>query len=444
MTSPNSAVQNCFQKLEPKSLFFSRLSGTFTEQGDAETERDIRGFALKFYTEEGNWDLMTINVPVFNCRDMKLGPDAVHAFKRDPRTGFYNLTQLWDFVATHPEGLHNALMFYSDIGGTPMSYRTMDAYGCNTYSFINANKERFWVKFHLISNQGIMGFDFRTARMVAGEDPSFLSRDLRESIEKGNFPQWKLCVQIMNEDEGYKNPFTFDCTKVWKHEDYPLIDIGVLELNRNPVDYFAEVEQVAFSPANNVPGIGFSPDKLLQGRLFVYDDTQNHRLGPNFKQIWINRPHSVEPNTTYVGGQHRAEVKNKFPAYYPSSFGGVTPDPKFVEPPMRCDGNAGFYDYPADGTDDDYYLQARDFLEILSPQQREHLVMNIAHSLMKVEAGTVAKILPHFNKINKSLGTKVQEFLNLQVSEKIPLSGAEQKLFESMRMLSMVDSTAKH
>jgi len=180
------SMAKIFSKVGEKIPFMSRLSGTFTEQGDPETYRDIRGFAMKFYTEEGNWDLMTINVPVFNARDMKVGPDAVHAFKRDPRNSFYNVSQTWDFVATHPEGMFNALFFFSDFGGNPASFRTMNTFGCNTYSFINAEKKRFWVKFHLVSQQGVKGLDAMTAKAIAAEEPNFLSRDLRSAIEMEN------------------------------------------------------------------------------------------------------------------------------------------------------------------------------------------------------------------------------------------------------------------
>jgi len=416
-----------FSQVGKKTDLFVRMSGVFTEQGEADTIRDPRGFAIKFYTEEGNWDLLGINTPVFNVRDAKLGPDAVHAFKRDPRTGFRNPTQIWDYVANHPESLHQTLMIFSDRDGTPMSFRKMHGYGCNTFSFMNSNKQRFWVKFHMISQQGVAGFTQQEAKMVCGEDPNFLGRDLREAIEKKNYPKWKLCCQVMPEADGYLKPWAFDATKIWKHSDYPLIEIGEIELNRNPVDHFAEVEQVAFSPANVVPGIGFSPDKLLQGRLLIYDDTQHHRLGPNFKQLYINTPHGhkLEYSNCYLGGYGQQEVRNKFPHYWPSSFGGSQPDPKFTELPYRCDGPADYYDYPNEGTDEDYYLQPREFLEVLDSQQKQNLVENIAYSLWLCPETVINATLTHLQKIDQQFGFKVEKIVRSKLSGALPKTPAE-------------------
>eukprot|EP01126_Amoeba_proteus_P002813 TRINITY_DN10903_c0_g1_i4.p1 TRINITY_DN10903_c0_g1~~TRINITY_DN10903_c0_g1_i4.p1 ORF type:complete len:220 (+),score=31.40 TRINITY_DN10903_c0_g1_i4:1262-1921(+) len=213
-------------------------------------------------------------------------------------------------------------MIFSDRDGTPISYRNMNGFGCNTFSFVNSDGKLFWVKFHIISELESVGLGVNEAKLIAGEDPDFLRRDLRTAIESKNFPKWNLCVQIMNEEEGYRHPWTFDCTKIWKHSDFPLKVIGTIELHRNPRDYFSEVEQVAFSPSSVVPGIGFSPDRLLQGRLMIYPDTQFHRLGPNFKQIPINLPH-VPVVTNFVGGAHQCEYGfSKFPHYSPSFFGG--------------------------------------------------------------------------------------------------------------------------
>jgi catalase len=391
---------------------FVRLSGVFTELGEAQTVRDIRGYAIKFYTEEGNWDLLGINTPVFNCRDMKVGPDAIHAFKRDPRTGDWNPTQTWDFVLNHPESLHQTLMMYTDVGGTPTSFRYMDAYGCHTFSMLNQNNERIWVKFHILSTLGSAGLDARQAKLIAGEDPNFLSRDLREAIETGKHPKWKFCIQVMKEEEGYRHPWAFDATKVWPQKEYPLIELGEIVLNRNPVDHFAEVEQVAFSPLNLVPGIGFSPDKLLQGRLLVYDDTQYHRLGPNYKQLYINRPQQAEVNTTYVGGSGQQEIINKFPHYLPSMFGGPKPDESLKDPPMRCDGPVDFYDLEGEGTDLDYYGQAAEFYRGLQSREATHLVENIALSWEKIPEELVTQLLRHFHKIDGQLGQQLQERYN--------------------------------
>lgn len=387
----------------------ARFSGIFTEQGDADTTRDPRGFALKFYTKEGNWDLMAINTPVFAVRDMKNGPDAVHAFKRDPRNGCWNPLQTWDYIATHPESLHQVAMLYTNRTGTPMSYRMMNGYGCHTFSFINHEKKRFWVKFHIKSCQGTKGFNGHDAKVVAGEDPNFLSKDLYNSIEQGNYPKWKLMMQIMDEEQGYRNPWTFDATKCWKKSDYPLIEIGIIEMNKNPIDYFNQIEQVGFSPATIVPGIGFSPDKLLQGRLLVYDDAQYHRIGPNYKQLEVNRPHQEIHNNNY-GGTMNIDTRNKFPHYYPSSFGGFEVDPKIIEPPFKSDGNVGFYKFINEGSDEDYYLQTRDFWNILNDQERIDLIENLAMSFERVNSDKViGMMMEHFRKCDKEWGLRLEE-----------------------------------
>jgi len=404
-----------FNKVGKETELFARLSGTFTEQGDPDTTRDIRGFAMKFYTEEGNWDLLTINLPVFNARDMKAGPDGVHASKRDPVTANWYPTQTWDFFNTHPEALQFMMMMWGDRVGTPMSFRYMHAYGCNTYSMVNAQNERFWIKFHLVCPRGEKGFTAAQAKLVAGEDPNFLTKDLHEAIEKGNFPTWKMCIQVMPEAEGYKHPWTFDCTKVWKHDDYPLIEIGTIELNKNIVNYFSEVEQVAFSPARIVPGISFSPDRLLQGRLLVYDDTQNHRLGPNFQQIPINMPHGTEVNTNYYGGSHNLEIRNKFPHYYPSMFGGLQPDPKYRDPGVKCDGPADYYPLEYEGTDFDYYDQPRDFWNTLADVDKQHLCQNIAISIEKTPEIVITTLLGHLNKITPEFAKGVSNILKSRV-----------------------------
>lgn len=429
---------NLFSKVGEKFDVFVRFSGIFTEQGEADTVRDPRGFAIKFYTKEGNWDLLGINTPVFNLRDAKIGPDAIHAFKRDPRTGEWNPLQSWDFIVNHPESLHQVLMLYSDRGGTPMSYRHMHGYGCNTFSFINSQGNRFWVKFHILSPLGAKGLTVSQAKIIAGEDPNFLSRDLREAIERKDFPKWRFCCQIMPEEEGYQNDFAFDPTKVWKHKDYPLIDVGELELNRNPVDYFSEVEQVAFSPLNVVPGISYSPDKLLQGRLLIYDDAQHHRIGPNFKQLEINKPRGIEINNNCaLGGNMQLDTRNKFPHYYPSNFGGPQPNQKYLDPPLRCDGPADFYDYPNEGTDEDYYRQPSDFVKLLSEKDRENLCLNIAISLGKAsDEDLVNQVISHLCKIDQTFGKRVEKLVNRR-------NESLENKTESERMVSQLIETLK-
>jgi len=356
---------------------------------------------------------------------MKVGPDAIHAFKRDPRTSEWFPTQSWDFVVTHPESLHQALMMYTDRDGTPASFRYMNGYGVHTFAMINEQGKRHWVKFHLISEQGTKGLTLDQAKLLAGEDPNFLGRDLREAIARGDFPKWKFCIQIMPEEEGYKVPFAFDPTKVWSHTDYPLIEIGSVVLNRNVTDFHSEVEQVAFSPANIVPGLGFSPDKLLQGRILVYDDTQTHRLGPTFKQIPVNQP-KCPLHTMYVGRPGNHETSIKFPHYYPNSFNGYKPDAKYTDPPLKVDGNVGYYDYPGANTDKDWYGQSREFVGVLSSIDFDHMCLNIALSLEKVTSmDVVRKAMQHFAKIDPKLSGTIERIMSDRKTGAVPKTESE-------------------
>jgi catalase len=382
-----------------------RFSGTFTERGEADTIRDLRGFAMKFYTTEGNWDLMTINTPVFSVRDMKLGPDAVHGFKRNPIDGNWNPESTWDYVANHPEALHQTLMIWTDRIGTPASFRAMNSFGCNTFSFINAENKRTWVKFHVEAELGWKGITVEDAKILAGEEPDFLSKDLYQAIAEGNYPKYKIYFQAMEEAEGYTHNYTFDCTKIWPHDQFPLIPLGTLVLEKNPNDYFTEVECIAFSPANVVPGIDFSPDKLLQGRLLIYDDTQTHRLGPNHKMLPVNCPHAAKTSSYYnAGGSGINQYGQvKYPHYWPSAFGGPQPDPSYKVPPMKCDGPADFYDYPGEGTDEDYYAQVTKFYQILEPQEAKNLAHNLSITFSKCSPDVVKAVMPHLQKVHPGL-----------------------------------------
>ena len=303
-----------FSEVGKQTPMFARFSTVAGERGAADAERDIRGFSLKFYTEEGNWDIVGNNTPVFYHRDPLRFSDLNHAVKRDPRTGMRSADNQWDFFTLLPESLHQVTIDMSD-RGIPRSFRHMHGFGSHTFSFISAQNERFWVKFHFKTQQGIQTLTDAEAEAVVAKDRESNGRDLFYSIEKGDFPRWTLYVQIMTEAEAptYRlNPF--DLTKVWPKADYPLIEVGVMELNRNPENFFAEVEQAAFSPANIVPGIGFSPDKVLQGRLFSYGDTHRYRLGVNFNHIPVNAPkcpfHSYHRDgamrTDGISGRRRA------------------------------------------------------------------------------------------------------------------------------------------
>lgn len=334
----------------------------------------------------------------------------MHAFKRDPRTGLWNPDQTWDFVNNHPEALFQMLMLYSDEYGTPASYRTMNTFGCNTYSLLNDSEERFWVKFHLTSENGLRGLTMEQSKLLAGEDPNFLSHDLYNAIKDGNYPRWKMSIQVMPEKDGYENSIAFDCTKVWCTKKYPLMEIGTIELNRNPTNYFSEVEQAAFSPANIVPGIGFSPDKLLQGRLLLYEDAQNYRIGANYKQIPINRP-QCPVNTLYYGGAHQQDMFEKFPIYFPSAYKEVTGFSKRLNVPIKCDGPADYYELKHEGSDMDYYEQPRAYYESLDKNQRHNLAKNIGTTLTNISSEVSEKSLTLLKKISMQLHKDIQEFM---------------------------------
>ncbi|HPQ82084.1 MAG TPA: catalase, partial [bacterium] len=365
-----------FSKVGKKTDLFVRFSTVAGERGAADAERDIRGFAMKFYTDEGNWDLVGNNTPVFFLRDPLKFPDLNHVVKRDPRTNLRSAKNNWDFWTSLPEALHQVTITMSD-RGIPLSYRHMHGFGSHTFSFINAKNERHWVKFHLRSHQGIKNLTDEEAERVIGKCRESHQRDLYGSIEKGDFPKWTMSVQIMTEEQARKMPYNpFDLTKVWYHKDFPLIEVGVLELNRNPENYFAEVEQAAFNPASVVPGIGFSPDKMLQGRLFSYGDAQRYRLGVNHHLIPVNRArcpfHSYHRDGQMrVDGNHGSTL-----AYEPNSYSQWQEQPEFKEPPLKLEGDADHWDFRED--DDDYFTQPGMLFRAMSPEQQKALFENTA------------------------------------------------------------------
>lgn len=342
-----------FAEVGKQTPLFLRFSTVAGERGAADAERDVRGFAIKFYTDEGNWDLVGNNTPVFFIRDPLKFPDFIHTQKRDPKTNLRNATAAWDFWSLNPESLHQVTILMSD-RGLPQNYRQQHGFGSHTYSFVNDAGERFYVKFHFKSQQGIACYTDGEAAELVGRDRESAQRDLFQNIEQGQFPRWTLKVQVMPEAEAatyHINPF--DLTKVWPHADYPLIEVGVLELNKNPENYFAEVEQAAFTPANVVPGIGFSPDKMLQGRLFSYGDTHRYRLGINHHQIPVNAPrcpfHSFHRDGMgRVDGNGGATLN-----YEPNSFGEWREAKHAAEPPLALDGQAA--DRWNHRVDEDYY-----------------------------------------------------------------------------------------
>ncbi|MGZ6317164.1 MAG: catalase [Anaerolineales bacterium] len=396
-------------KQTPCLLRFSTVAG---ERGAADAERDVRGFAVKFYTEEGNWDMVGNNTPVFFIRDPYKFSDFIHTQKRDPRTNMRSTTAMWDFWSLSPESLHQVTILFSD-RGLPQGFRFVNGFGSHTYSFINAKNERFWVKFHFKVMQGIRNWTNAEAEAVVGKDRESAQRDLFDAIEHGDFPKWKFSVQIMPEVEAetyHINPF--DLTKVWPHADYPLIEVGIMELNRNADNYFAEIEQAAFEPANIVPGIGFSPDKMLQARIMSYADAHRYRIGVNYAALPVNKPHS-EVNTYHRDGQLRFDDNSGgAPNYEPNSFGGPTQDERFMEPPLKVTGDADRYDHRL-GNDD--YTQPGNLFRLMNESQKEQLFSNLAEAMQGVPERIVARQLVHFYKADADYGCGVAAKLGMDM-----------------------------
>jgi catalase len=367
-----------FSQVGKQTELFARFTTVAGERGAADAERDIRGFAVKFYTEEGNWDLVGNNTPVFFLRDPLKFPDLNHAVKRDPRTNLRSAQNNWDFWTSLPEALHQVTIVMSD-RGLPASYRHMHGFGSHTFSFINANHERHWVKFHFRSQQGIKNLTDAEAEAIVGKDRESHQRDLYQSIEDGNFAKWTLCVQIMPESEAAHTPYNpFDLTKVWPHGDYPLIEVGVMELNRNPENFFAEVEQSAFNPAQVAPGISFSPDKMLQARLFSYGDAQRYRLGVNHHQIPVNKPRCPVHSYHRDGAMRVDGNQGGTIGYEPNSYGQWAEQPDFREPPLTVDGVADHWNHREDT---DYYAQPGALFRLMTPAQQQVLFDNTARSV---------------------------------------------------------------
>ena len=393
-----------FSAIGKKTEMFARFSSVAGERGAADAERDIRGFALKFYTDEGNWDLVGNNTPVFFMRDPLKFPDLNHAIKRDPRTGLRSADNNWDYWTLLPEALHQVTIVMSE-RGIPKSFRYMHGFGSHTYSFINAQNERYWVKFTFKTQQGIANLTDAEAKAIVGKDRESNLRDLYESIERRDFPRWTLYVQIMPEkDAGTYHLNPFDLTKVWPHKDYPLIEVGVMELNRNPENYFADVEQAAFSPSTIVPGIGFSPDKMLQGRLFSYGDTQRYRLGVNYAQIPVNAP-KCPFHSYHRDGQMRVDGNGggRTP-YEPNSRGEWVAQPDFAEPPLAIEATADRWNHRED---QDYYSQPRDLFRLMTPAQQQILFDNTARAIKGASPAVIARHIENCSKADHAYGAGV-------------------------------------
>jgi catalase len=399
-----------FSQIGKTTEMFVRFSVVAGERGAADADRDIRGFAAKFYTEEGNWDLVGNDVPVFFFRDPLKFPDLNHAIKRDPRTNMRSPKNQWDFWSSLPESLHVVTMIMSD-RGIPASYRHMHGFGSHTFSFINADNERFWVKFHHRVQQGITNLTDAEAAAVIGGDRESSQRDLYEAIERGDFPRWKLCVQIMPEADAATVPYhPFDLTKIWPKGDYPLIEVGEWELNRNPENYFADVEQAAFNPATVVPGISFSPDKMLQGRLFSYGDAQRYRLGVNHHQIPVNTPrvpvHSYHRDGAMrVDGNYGSTLN-----YEPNSYGAWQEQPGYRNPPESVGAVADHWDFRRD--DDDYYTQPGNLFRKMNREQQQALCENTARAMIGVPSEIKQRWVDHCTKADSDYGTGVAEAID--------------------------------
>ncbi|HLX90608.1 MAG TPA: catalase [Puia sp.] len=414
-----------FREIGKKTRTILRFSTVGGEKGSADTERDPRGFALKFYTEEGNWDLVGNNTPIFFIKDPKKFSDFIHTQKRDPYTNCKSPTMMWDFWSLNPESLHQVMFLMSD-RGTPYGYRHMHGFGSHTFSMINEKNEKVWVKFHLKTAQGIKNFTNDEATRMKGIDPDFAQRDLLEAIDRGEFPKWHLKIQVMTFQEAETFRFNpFDLTKVWPHNDFPLIDVGVLELNENPKNYFAEVEQAAFAPAHVVDGISYSPDKMLQGRLLSYPDAHRYRLGVNYEQIPVNKCPFAVNNYERDGSMRIDGNSNGSPNYYPNSFDNIKPDERSKGIPLKLEAEvADWYDRNGPGEDDHYTQPGIFYREVLNIEDKRNLVLNIVGAMSGISGPKREEIinrqLCHFFRADIGLGMAVAKGLGVDAEKAMP------------------------
>ncbi|MDR1046111.1 MAG: catalase [Candidatus Adiutrix sp.] len=416
-----------FSEVGKKTDLFVRFSTVAGERGAADAERDIRGFAIKFYTEEGNWDLVGNNTPVFFLRDPLRFPDLNHAVKRDPKTNLRSAQNNWDFWSLLPEALHQVTVVMSD-RGLPKSYRHMHGFGSHTFSLINKDQQRVWVKFHLKTRQGIENLSDAEAAELVGGDRESHQKDLFEAIERGDFPRWDFYIQVMTEEQArnhHENPF--DISKIWRHGDFPLIPVGVLELNKNPENYFADVEQAAFNPANIVPGVGLSPDKLLQGRLFAYGDAQRHRLGVNHMSIPVNAPR-CPVHSYHRDGQMRVDGNYGAATHYqPNSYGEWAEQPGAKEPPLELGGAMDSYE-PKDDQSDDCFRAPGDLYRLMAGDKKALLIENTARNIEPVSLNVKLRHCAHCFLADPDYGRRLAAALRLdleKVEELAKMSHAE-------------------
>ena len=409
-------------KVGKRTDLFIRFSTVGGEKGSADAERDPRGFAIKFYTEEGNYDMVGNNTPVFFIRDPLKFSDFIHTQKRNPATNCKDPDMFWDFLSLTPESIHQVTILFSD-RGTPRTYRNMNGYSSHTYKWYNDKGKYVWVKYHFKTEQGIQNLTREEAEIMKGKDPDHATRDLYNAIERGEYPSWRLEMQIMTPEEAANYRFDpFDVTKVWPHGDVPPITIGRMVLNRNPENYFAEVEQAAFSPGNFVPGIGPSLDKMLQGRLFSYHDTHRHRLGPNYHLIPVNSAKGCPMHNYQRDGFMRVDSNSGgSPNYYPNSFGGPEPNPKTGEPPFEVSGIAARQKYTH--PNDDFMHPGALYGKVMTDTDREHLIGNIVSHLGGAQKRIQLRQTALFYKADPDYGTRVAQGLKLDVKEVKRLAG---------------------
>ena len=420
---PEYTRARLFSSVGQRTALFVRFSTVGGEKGSADTERDPRGFAVKFYTEEGNWDMVGNNTPVFFLRDALKFGDFIHTQKRDPQTNLKSPTMMWDFWSLSPESLHQVTILFSD-RGTPDGYRHMNGYSSHTFSLINDKDELFYVKWHFKTKQSIKNLTREEADEMRGKDPDYAQRDLFNSIQDGNFPKWRVCVQIMPErdvDTYRINPF--DLTKVWPHKDYPLVEVGEMVLDNNPENYFAEVEQAAFEPRNVVPGMGYSPDKMLQARLISYPDAHRYRIGVNYDSLPVNKPQCPQcPVHTYNrdGAMRFDGNYGSSPNYEPNSFNGPIEDPTYRERPRTVSGSVDRHNHRVDA---DYYTQPGNLFRLMSLAERERLIGNIVASMRTAPLSIQKRQIQHFTKADPAYGAGVAHGLGWAIEDIVAMTG---------------------
>ncbi len=399
-----------------RTPLFVRFSTVAGENGSADSVRDPRGFAVKFYTEDGNYDLVGNNTPVFFIRDAIKFPDFIHTQKRHPKTHLKNPNAVWDFWSLSPESLHQVTILMSD-RGIPATYRHMHGFGSHTFKWVNEEGDGVWIKYHFKTEQGINNLTEEVGTKIAGENPDYHTEDLFNAIDKGDYPAWKVYVQIMPMEDADTYRFDpFDVTKVWSQKDYPLMEVGRMVLDRNPENYFAEVEQATFSPGTLVPGIDVSPDKMLQGRLFAYHDAHRYRVGANHQALPINRARN-EVHNYQRDGQMRFDNNGGDSVYYePNSFNGPTETAENKPASFAVSGMADSVSFDHH----DHYTQAGDLYRLLSEEERSRLVKNIVAAMMPVENEEIKlRQIGHFYKADPEYGIRVAEGLGLQVPQKV-------------------------